>query len=88
MSVTQNSDGSTTLGLLYNQWQDGSVPVWKNSDGTYDIQGLNNGGDVIGNAINSTGTSPNWEKINAKVKYTLSPDEVSALESVYGINFE
>lgn len=87
MSIDQNSDGSTTIGLLYNQWNDGSVQVWKNKNGTYDIKGLNNGGNVIGNALNSTGVSFDWNPINNNQRFTLSDDQVTALESVYGIEF-
>lgn len=87
MSIDQNSDGSTTIGLLYNQWNDGSVQVWKNQNGTYDIKGLNNGGNVIGNALNSTGVTFDWNPINSNQRFTLSDDQVTALESVYGIKF-
>jgi hypothetical protein len=87
MSVTQNSDGSTTVGLLYNQWCDGSVQVWNNGNGTYDIQGIKDGGNVIGNALASTGTSFDWNPINSNQRFTLSKDQKNALESVYGISF-
>ena len=87
MSIDQNQDGSTTIGLLYNQWNDGSVQVWKNNNGTYDIKGLNNGGNVIGNALNSTGVAFDWNPINNNDRFTLTPDQVTALESVYGIEF-
>lgn len=84
MSVTQNSDGSTTVGLLYNQWCDGSVKIWKNGDGSYDIQGVNNGGNVIGNALSSTGAKVNWEEINNNKRFTLTDDQAQKLAKLYG----
>lgn len=88
MSVTPNSDGSTTVGLLYNQWCDGSVKIWKNPDGTYDIQGVNNGGNVIGNALASKNVIFDWDPINQNKKFTLTNDQVAALESVYGMSID
>ena len=87
MSITQNGDGSTSIGLLYNQWNDGSVKVWKNNNGTYDIQGTNNGGNVIGNALASTNVQFDWNPINSNQRFTLTTDQVKALDSVYGIKF-
>lgn len=87
MSVTQNNDGSTTFGLLYNQWNDGAVTIWKNADGTYAIQGVSNGGNVIGNALASAGCSFDWNDINNNKKFTLTSEQASALSRIYGFNF-
>ncbi len=87
--IKQNDDGSTTIGLVYSDWQVGTVQIWKNPNGTYDIQGVDGRiGDVIGNAVSSTGASPNWSCLNSNTKYTLSPSEVAAIEKVYGIKFK
>lgn len=88
-TIHQNEDGSTTIGLVYSDWQVGTVQIWKNSDGTYDIHGVDGKiSDVIGNAVSSVGGSPNWASLNSNTKYTLSPSEVAAIEKVYGIKFE
>ena len=84
ISIDQNPDGSTTLSVFHSQWQDGDIRIWKNPDGTYDVQGLRNAGDVLGNAFNKKGVSFNWDPINSGSRFTMTNAQANALASLYG----
>ena len=87
MYASENPDGSTTLGVLYNRWNDGEIRIFDNGDGTFDVQGVRNGGNVLGNAFQSLGVSFNWEDVNNDRKFPLTTDQRNALTSLYGIVF-
>ena len=84
-SISDNPDGSTTINLCYNQWNDGAVTIRSNGDGTYQIHGDRNGGNVIGNALASTGVSFDWGPINNNQTFTMNNEQATAWANVYGI---
>ncbi len=87
-SISDNPDGSTTINLCYNQWNDGAVTIRSNGDGTYQIHGDRNGGNVIGNALASTGVSFDWGPINSNQTFTMNNEQATAWANVYGITLK
>lgn len=77
LGIQNNPDGSTTVSVCYQQWNDGTVTVWNNGDGTYDFR-INSDNTYYINGILGT-----WNH-GGNQRWTLSDSEKEKLEKAYG----
>lgn len=79
VSITNNADGSQTIRVVYNQWNDGEFTIKKANGNKYKIKMTSDNNYFLGAII---GYDHDYSK-----EFQLSKDEKNALRDAYGLTF-